>query len=73
MTFGARFQYGAFEIEFLEPRRRDGVAGAAGSLEPYLMLGAGYTRQGGAESQRASPCAGFNVRLGLGADYYFVA
>ena len=43
-----------------------------GSLEPYLMLGAGYSRLGRVQSGSVRVHAqGYNVRLGLGADYYF--
>jgi len=73
VTLGARFQYGAFrDWDLWSLGAETALRVPLGSLEPYLMLGAGYARLGRVQSSSMRVHAqGYNVRLGLGADYYF--
>ncbi|HEU5076525.1 MAG TPA: hypothetical protein VFU02_20180 [Polyangiaceae bacterium] len=80
ITLGARFRYGSFDAWDMWSVNAEGAFHIPlGKLDLYFALGAGYVSLGGFKSDTADASAGlsdlavsgFNVRAGVGMDYYF--
>jgi hypothetical protein len=79
LTLGARFRYGNFSAwDLWSVDLEGGFHIPLGHLEPFVVVGAGYSRAGAYDtktitanvSSKDLSIDGFNVRLGGGLDYY---
>ncbi len=78
LTLGGRFQYGLFSAwDLWSVNLEAGLHLPYGSLEPYAFLGGGYSALGAFDSRTVGGLStddlninGWNLRGGIGLDYY---
>ena len=71
ITIGPRFRYGSFrDWDLWSLDAEVGLRVPLGALEPWLLVGAGYSKLGRLQ-ERSVRVQGYDIRLGMGVDYYF--
>ncbi len=71
LTLGPRFRYGVFrDWDLWSLDAELGLRIPLGSVEPWAMVGGGYSRLGRMR-ERSVQVQGYNIRVGFGLDYYF--
>jgi|GEM_PF-1930033 len=71
LTLGPHFRYAVFrDWDLWSLDAQLGLRIPLGSVEPWAILGGGYSRLGRLRESRVQ-VQGYNIRVGFGVDYYF--